>query len=355
MRKLPQHRPLAANDRNLGLVDLPEIHHVAAHPLTSSELTRSTPVHWFQPRGGRLCGTNQGLHESELFGIHLEAEGLWGEAVRRACSAGHRKTHDEGTRVGSPPETRHRSVGLGRRCCASLACVRALDRTARAAGSLRPRAHDAAQAQAGSPRRDRRGERDRPRVSATRSPPAASRSLRRTSRRAPCGERSRRWRATGARSEAVSTDVGEGGQLDALAAATLERFGPRSASCVQPTPRQRAAAGTCGRWSPTTGSGSSGSVLLGVSPRGFARSCLALIAQDHGHIVNTASTGGLLPLPGLAPAHNASKHAIVALTECLVRAELDQQRSARGSVSPSSARRGSRRAWGRRNATSRQR
>jgi hypothetical protein len=50
-RKLPQVRALAANDRNLGLVDLLEIQHVAAHPLTSLGVApvNFTPVDWFQP------------------------------------------------------------------------------------------------------------------------------------------------------------------------------------------------------------------------------------------------------------------------------------------------------------------
>ncbi len=53
-RKLPQQRALAANDRNLGLVDLLEIQHVAAHPLTSRRVdpVNSTPVLWFQRVAG---------------------------------------------------------------------------------------------------------------------------------------------------------------------------------------------------------------------------------------------------------------------------------------------------------------
>jgi hypothetical protein len=41
-RKLPQVRALAANDRDLRLVNLLETQHVAAHPLTS--LSRRAPL-----------------------------------------------------------------------------------------------------------------------------------------------------------------------------------------------------------------------------------------------------------------------------------------------------------------------
>jgi NAD(P)-dependent dehydrogenase (short-subunit alcohol dehydrogenase family) len=41
-----------------------------------------------------------------------------------------------------------------------------------------------------------------------------------------------------------------------------------------------------------------------------------MTAQGEGHIVNTASMAGLLPMPGMAP-YNASKHGVVALSEGL--------------------------------------
>ncbi len=40
-----------------------------------------------------------------------------------------------------------------------------------------------------------------------------------------------------------------------------------------------------------------------------------LLEQDEGHIVNTSSNQGLTTGPGWGP-HGASKHAVVALTEC---------------------------------------
>ena len=40
------------------------------------------------------------------------------------------------------------------------------------------------------------------------------------------------------------------------------------------------------------------------------------IAEGHGHFLNTASAGGLMPLPMLSP-YNAVMHAVVGLTETL--------------------------------------
>jgi NAD(P)-dependent dehydrogenase (short-subunit alcohol dehydrogenase family) len=44
----------------------------------------------------------------------------------------------------------------------------------------------------------------------------------------------------------------------------------------------------------------------------------AMIQQGEGHIVNTASMAGLLAAPGMG-AYNASKHAVVAISETLYR------------------------------------
>jgi short-subunit dehydrogenase len=41
-----------------------------------------------------------------------------------------------------------------------------------------------------------------------------------------------------------------------------------------------------------------------------------MTGQGEGHIVNTASMAGLMPMPGAAP-YNATKHAVVALSEGL--------------------------------------
>ena len=55
--------------------------------------------------------------------------------------------------------------------------------------------------------------------------------------------------------------------------------------------------------------------LMGVvhGVRAFAP---MLIAQGSGHILNTASAGGLMPLPSLSP-YNAAMHAVVGVTETL--------------------------------------
>lgn len=60
--------------------------------------------------------------------------------------------------------------------------------------------------------------------------------------------------------------------------------------------------------------------LLGVNLMGVVHGVRAfaprLIAQDEGHIVNTASVAGLISPPGMG-AYNVSKHAVVALSESL--------------------------------------
>jgi NAD(P)-dependent dehydrogenase (short-subunit alcohol dehydrogenase family) len=55
-----------------------------------------------------------------------------------------------------------------------------------------------------------------------------------------------------------------------------------------------------------------------------------LVAQNSGHVVNTASMAALHPVAGLAP-YSVSKHAVVALTECL-RADLDERAPAVGAT-----------------------
>lgn len=55
--------------------------------------------------------------------------------------------------------------------------------------------------------------------------------------------------------------------------------------------------------------------LMGVV-NGIRSFAPILIARGSGHIVNTASAGGLIPLPGMTP-YNATMHAVVGLTETL--------------------------------------
>ena len=55
--------------------------------------------------------------------------------------------------------------------------------------------------------------------------------------------------------------------------------------------------------------------LYGVVP-GIRAFLPIMTDQGEGHIVNTASMAGLLPMPGAAP-YNAAKHAVVAISESL--------------------------------------
>jgi NAD(P)-dependent dehydrogenase (short-subunit alcohol dehydrogenase family) len=101
--------------------------------------------------------------------------------------------------------------------------------------------------------------------------------------------------------------------VDALADETLERFGRVDLVCNNagvvceqaPTWEQRP---QTWRW------------LIDVKMMGVVNGVRAfaplLIAQGSGHFVNTASAGGLMPLPMLAP-YNATMHAVVGLTETL--------------------------------------
>jgi NAD(P)-dependent dehydrogenase (short-subunit alcohol dehydrogenase family) len=55
--------------------------------------------------------------------------------------------------------------------------------------------------------------------------------------------------------------------------------------------------------------------LMGVV-HGIRSFAPLLVAQGHGHIVNTASAGGLIPLPDMTP-YSATMHAVVGVTETL--------------------------------------
>ena len=117
----------------------------------------------------------------------------------------------------------------------------------------------------------------------------------------------------------VPTDVRSAEQVDALAAATIERFGRVDVICNN--------AGVA------TMSGSTWEVpledwqwvlevnLLGVV-HGIRSFVPHLVAQNSGHVVNTASMAGVSAGPGMAP-YLASKHAVFALSDGLA-AELDE-------------------------------
>jgi NAD(P)-dependent dehydrogenase (short-subunit alcohol dehydrogenase family) len=110
----------------------------------------------------------------------------------------------------------------------------------------------------------------------------------------------------------VLTDVRDDEAVDALAAATFDRFGAAHVLC------NNAGVGVGGlawnvppdrwRWAVDVN-------LLGVA-RGIRAFVPRMIEQGEGHVVNTASAAGILTGPGMAP-YFATKHAVVALSESL--------------------------------------
>jgi NAD(P)-dependent dehydrogenase (short-subunit alcohol dehydrogenase family) len=117
---------------------------------------------------------------------------------------------------------------------------------------------------------------------------------------------------------AAATDVSDPAAVDRLADLTLARFGSVDVICNN--------AGVVGpqlpsweqdvriwRWVIDV-------TLMGVI-HGIRSFVPHLVRQGSGHVLNTASVGGLMPLPTLGP-YNAAKHAVVGLTETL-RAEFE--------------------------------
>ncbi len=108
---------------------------------------------------------------------------------------------------------------------------------------------------------------------------------------------------------AVTTDVSKEGDVQRLAAATLDRFGAVHVVCNN--------AGVAARADPWFGPLVSWEWVMGVNFWGVVHGCRAFLPHlvGGGHIVNTASIAGLLP--GFGPSYDASKHAVVAITENL--------------------------------------
>ncbi len=119
-------------------------------------------------------------------------------------------------------------------------------------------------------------------------------------------------RARGVRALAQRVDVSKGEQVDALAQRTVTELGGAHVVCNNAgvSPLGAAWENTVADWQWTLGVNLWG-VIHGV--RAFAP---LLLAQDEGHIVNTASVAGLISPPGMG-AYNVSKHAVVALSESL--------------------------------------
>jgi NAD(P)-dependent dehydrogenase (short-subunit alcohol dehydrogenase family) len=107
----------------------------------------------------------------------------------------------------------------------------------------------------------------------------------------------------------VPTDVSKEADVQALATATLERFGGVHVVCNN--------AGVAARADPWFGPLSSWEWVMGVNFWGVVHGCRTFLPHlaGGGHIVNTASIAGLYP--GFGPSYDASKHAVVAVTEQL--------------------------------------
>jgi NAD(P)-dependent dehydrogenase (short-subunit alcohol dehydrogenase family) len=119
--------------------------------------------------------------------------------------------------------------------------------------------------------------------------------------------------ATGAEAIGVRTDVRFSAEVDALAAATLDRFGRvdlvvNNAGVSQMPGRMWEFEENDWEWAIAVN-------LWGVI-HGIRAFVPRLVAQGTGHLVNTASMAGVSVGPGLGP-YVASKHAVVALTEAL--------------------------------------
>jgi len=108
-------------------------------------------------------------------------------------------------------------------------------------------------------------------------------------------------------------DVSDAAQVDAFAAATFDRFGTAHVIC------NNAGVGGAGglTWDvPLAGwEWTIGVNLMGVV-HGIRSFVPRLVEQGDGHVVNTASLAGLKAAPFMA-AYNATKHAVVAISESL--------------------------------------
>jgi NAD(P)-dependent dehydrogenase (short-subunit alcohol dehydrogenase family) len=119
--------------------------------------------------------------------------------------------------------------------------------------------------------------------------------------------------ALGVQTLAVRTDVSDEAAVQALAAAATERFGAVHLVCNNAGVETSADAwlGPISAWK----------WVLGVNLWGVIHGIRAflpgMLGQGEGHFVNTASIAGLYP--GFAPSYDASKHAVVAISEGLYR------------------------------------
>jgi NAD(P)-dependent dehydrogenase (short-subunit alcohol dehydrogenase family) len=107
----------------------------------------------------------------------------------------------------------------------------------------------------------------------------------------------------------VLTDVSKEPEVQALADQTLSRFGAVHVVCNN--------AGVVARADPWFGPLSAWHWVMGVNFWGVVHGCRVFLPHliGGGHIVNTASIAGLMP--GFTPPYDASKHAVVAVSENL--------------------------------------
>jgi NAD(P)-dependent dehydrogenase (short-subunit alcohol dehydrogenase family) len=119
--------------------------------------------------------------------------------------------------------------------------------------------------------------------------------------------------ALGVQTLAVRTDVSDEAAVQGLAAAVVERFGAVHLVCNNAGVESNADAwfGPISAWK----------WVLGVNLWGVIHGLRAflpvMLGQGEGHFVNTASIAGLYP--GFAASYDASKHAVVAISEGLYR------------------------------------
>jgi NAD(P)-dependent dehydrogenase (short-subunit alcohol dehydrogenase family) len=115
--------------------------------------------------------------------------------------------------------------------------------------------------------------------------------------------------AHGVEVSTLRCDVSKEDEVQALATATIERFGSVHVLCNN--------AGVAPKTDPWFGPLSSWEWVMGVNFWGVVHGCRAFLPHlfGGGHIVNTASMAGLMP--GFGPSYDASKHAVVAITEDL--------------------------------------
>jgi NAD(P)-dependent dehydrogenase (short-subunit alcohol dehydrogenase family) len=119
-------------------------------------------------------------------------------------------------------------------------------------------------------------------------------------------------RATGVRAFGMRVDVSRGDQVDRFCSETLSHLQAIHVVCnnagVSPLGAVWESSVADWQW------------ILGVNLWGVIHGVRAftphLLAQDEGHIVNTASVAGLISPPGMG-AYNVTKHAVVALSETL--------------------------------------